>query len=161
VILVEALALEAAPPQIETIVKERGIRLKIPPLLEGVEKDIRRNVHPPFEIEETKHLSSFIEALLKHVFDHLSSLQESKENPLSLPIAFQKLQTTGEEILDDMKPYAMLAEHHFKEEIGRLERPTDEVSKEIYELTNKAKGLKKRIVEYLQNLGKFLAEADI
>jgi len=161
VIVVTEFALVRAPSDIKGIVERNNLRLDMPGFLEAVERDVRLNVHPPFRKEEADQLGHLMRALLEDVFEHLASALTGLEPPVTVPATFQRLQAECEDVRDDIEPYAMLAELHFGVEITRRDRPTDELSKEIYEICDKAKRLKKRIVKFLRDLREYLSGAEI
>jgi hypothetical protein len=161
VIVVAASLLEQAPQDIETIAGGEAPYPRILSLLKDVKRDIFLNLRTPFTKSVADHLSSFLYALLDHIIVDLEEAPNSMKRPITAPDELERLKQEGVDILDEIEPYAMLAQHHFSVEIDRHERPTEEVSKEIYELKGKAKILKNRIVKYLEDFYNFLAAARI
>ena len=147
-----ASVLEQAQADIETIAGAEAPYPRILPLLKNVQRDIFLNLRPPFPASVANHLSSFLHALLNHVIVDLEEAPSSVKRPITAPDALERLKQEGVEILDEIEPYTMLAQYYFSQPIDRRERPADEVSKEIYELAEKAKALKRRIVKYLEDL---------
>ena len=163
-ISVEASVLTRAPAEIADIAR-RGppIDLQIRPLLDAVVRDIRFNVHPPFDEATADRLSTLITALLSHVVEDLMEAPNSVSRPVTAPIEIDRLMGEGLNINDYLHQYMGLARFHFDREVEnrRLGRRTDIVSKELDEISDKAMTLKKRITDFLQALQACFAEADI
>jgi hypothetical protein len=125
-------------------------------LIATLERDIRLNLRPPFSRKVSDDLSSLIRAILDYVVEDLVDRPAISERPVTAPVKLHRLRAEGEEILDAIEPYARLADHYDTEVAHRLNWSTNEVSRGLDELSNRAKTLKKRIVKYLQDLNMFL-----
>jgi hypothetical protein len=161
VTLVTVSLLEQAPQDIKSIATGEVPYTRILSLLKAVKRDISLNLRPPFTKSVADHLSSFLYALLDHLIVDLDEAPNSVKRPITAPDELERLKQEGVDILDEIEPYAMLAQHHFSQKMDRRERPTDEASKEIYELAARAKILKDRIVKYLEDFCTCLAAARI
>lgn len=157
-----ASILDEAKADVERITAEKAaIDLRILPLLTKVERDIRLNLRPPFNRDTTKTLSGFLLALLAYVIEDVIEAPNSVERPVTAANELERLKKEGADILDQIEPYAMLADLHFGQGEGRPERVWDELSKEIDDLAARAKALKERILKYLNDFYNCLTEVGI
>lgn len=159
-----ASQLEKAPAEFRAIAEKGSEKwLDFPLLITAIERDIRLNLHPPFSRKVANDLTSIIRLVLDHIVEDLGNVPASLKRPVTAPLEIQQLQEEGEEILDAIEPYARLADHHDNEQVvrQRLRRRTDEVSKELDELSSKARILKRRIVKYLQDINKCISSPGI
>ena len=142
-----------------TIESGNEIWLRTRPLIAAVERDIRLNLRPPFPRKVADDLSSFMRTILDHIVQDLADGLATLKRPVTTPVKFRWLQEEGEEILDDIEPYARLADHYYTR--YSPDWSTDKVARELSELSNRASILKRRIINYLQVLNEFLGELNI
>jgi hypothetical protein len=80
---------------------------------------------------------------------------------VGIPTKLEELQQAGDEIVVDLDIYTELARYYFSKEAKdrRLKRPTNEVAREVKSIGEPAKGLRARILKYLQELSKVIRDA--
>jgi hypothetical protein len=159
-----ASQVEKAPAEIKAVSQE-GVEkwLHFPPLIAAIERDIRLNLHPPFSRKIASNLSSIIRLVLDHIVEDLANVPADLKRPVTGPVELELLQEEGEEILDAIEPYVALADHYENDQVvqERFKRRTDEVSKELDELSNRTRVLKRRIVKYLKDVNKCIGDSGI
>ena len=144
-------------------ITESGHEPRLLRMLIAVEKNIRLNLRIPFSREVADDLRSLIRVVVDHIVEDLAEASVNLERPVTGPALLRRLKEDGENILDDIEPYAMLADHYYSPEVvrSRLARPTNEVSRELDEISKQSRSLKRKIVNYLQALNEFLAESGL
>lgn len=126
-----------------------------------IEKDIRVHLELPFSRTVTEDLRRIITVFVEFIAEDLAAAPGTVRRPVTAPAKLRQMQETGEYILADLGPYAQLADHFYDERVQRerLSRPSNQVSAEIDAITEKAKDLRKRIVNYLNDLNRVIKEA--
>lgn len=153
-----------APERIRAVAQEgSGKWAQFPDLIKEMEIDIRRNLHPPFSKKVANDLSGVISLVMYHIVEDLENAPATMTRPVTGPLELQSLQEDGEKILDIIGRYIALAEHYENEQVvrHRLKRRTDEVSREVDEVSDKAGVLKGRIIKYLQEIYKCISGTGI
>jgi len=161
VILVADLQLEEQAESLEALAAKSDVQfLHFRPWIARIERDIRVHLELPFSRAVTDELRRIITVFVEFIAEDLAVAPGTGRRPVTAPAKLKQLQKTGEKILADLGPYAQLADHYYDDRVKRerLSRPSNEVSAEIDAITEKAKDLWERIVEYLNDLSQVIKE---
>jgi hypothetical protein len=161
VILVTELQLEENREGLETCAARNDVKFfDFQPWITLIERDIRVYLQLPFPRTVVDELRRIITVFVEFIAGDLALAAGAARRPVTVPTKLRQLQETGESILADLGPYTELADHYYNEKVKRerLNRPSNEVSAEIDSITEKAKDLRTRIVQYLKDLSRAIRE---
>lgn len=130
------------------------------PLIIDIQKDVGLYVRLPFTQAVTEDLRRILTMLVEHITEDLASASGGVRRIVSTPDELRKLQKRGEDILADLDIYAEYADHYHTDKAReqRINRPFYETSREIDAISDKAKELRKKIVDYLGDLARVIKE---